>query len=52
MIFCVLLAAVVVFVPFADNTALILTLCGCGFAFCLTGVVIACRRLLSSFRSS
>jgi hypothetical protein len=36
----------------AMRTALILTLCGCGFAFCLTGMVIAWRRLLSSFRSS
>jgi PepSY-associated TM region len=32
------------------RTALIVTLCACGLAFSLTGVVIALRRLLSCFR--
>jgi hypothetical protein len=35
----------------ALRTTLIVALCGCGFIFSLTGVVIACRRLLSCFRS-
>jgi hypothetical protein len=34
----------------ALRTALIVVLCGCGFVFSLTGVVIAGRRLLSCFR--
>lgn len=33
------------------RTALIVGLCGCGFVFSLTAVVIAWRRLLSYFRS-
>jgi ACS family glucarate transporter-like MFS transporter len=43
VIFCVLLAAVVVFVPFADNTALILTL----FALSLSGINAAISLNLS-----
>ena len=35
----------------ALRTRLIVALCGCGFVFSLTGVVIAWRRLLSCFRS-
>jgi hypothetical protein len=35
----------------ALRTVLIVALCGCGFIFSLTGVVIAWRRLLSCFRS-
>jgi hypothetical protein len=35
----------------ALRTTLIVALCGCGFIFSLTGVVIAWRRLLSCFRS-
>jgi hypothetical protein len=34
----------------AALTMLIVALCGCGFVFSLTGVVIAWRRLLSCFR--
>jgi len=34
----------------ALRTALIVALCGCGFIFSLTGVVIAWRRLLACFR--
>jgi PepSY-associated TM region len=36
----------------ALRTVLIVALCGCGFIFSLTGVVIAWRRLLSCFRSA
>jgi hypothetical protein len=35
----------------ALRTILIVTLCGCGFVFSLTGTVIAWRRLASCFRS-
>jgi PepSY-associated TM region len=34
----------------ALRTTLIVALCGCGFVFSLTGIVIACRRLLACFR--
>ena len=34
------------------RTVLIVALCGCGFIFSLTGVVIAWRRLLSCFRAA
>ncbi|HEY1983223.1 MAG TPA: PepSY domain-containing protein [Xanthobacteraceae bacterium] len=35
----------------ALRTTLIVALCGCGFVFSLTGIVIAWRRLLTCFRS-
>jgi hypothetical protein len=35
----------------ALQTTLIVVLCGCGFVFSLTGIVIAWRRLLACFRS-